>query len=368
MRGLYIHIPFCVKKCAYCDFYSVPSADEYIGNFADAVIIEAQKYNKLICSTFYIGGGTPSILGTENLNRLLSGIYAAFDLRRMAEATIEVNPDSATPAFLKTAKRRGFNRVSIGVQSLVDTELKSVGRIHTADQATAAVMNARQAGFKSISADLIIGLPEQNWTSLRLSLESLTGLEIQHLSLYCLSLEPGTPLAENPPKKLPSDNIQAKLFDKACDFLDRHGFIHYEISNFAKPGYECKHNLNYWRGGEYVGLGPAAASHFEGKRYKNKADLEAYLNRPTKQVTEEETLPPAEKAAEEAMLRLRLLQEGLDIDEMAERFGEPTVRSLMKRLNRLVIEGSLLREDAGYRLNPAKVLVSNPILARVLGD
>lgn len=368
MRGLYVHIPFCVKKCDYCDFYSLPSRLELIGDYITAVIREAQRYHKLACDTLYLGGGTPSLLGTDYLSRLLSGIFRTFNFKILTEATTEVNPESATPDFFKTAKLRGINRISIGVQSLVDAELKSVGRIHNADQATAAIMNARQAGFKSISADLIIGLPGQNWTSLRLSLETLTGLEIQHLSVYCLSLEAGTSLALNPPKKLPSDNAQAKLFEKARDFLDRHGFVHYEISNFAKPGFECQHNLNYWRGGEYIGLGPSAASHLDNKRYKNKSDMESYLNKPNKQATEEETLPPAEKAAEEAMLRLRLIQEGLDIDEMAERFGENTVRPLMKRLNTLVIEGSLLREDSKYRLNPSKVLVSNPILARVLGD
>ncbi len=368
MCGLYVHIPFCVKKCDYCDFYSVPSSDELIASYVEAVIKEAQRYQKLACDTLYLGGGTPSLLEAKNLRALLSGIYPIFDMRKMVEATIEVNPESATPEILRAAKGRGINRVSIGVQSLNDTELKSVGRVHTADQATAAVMNARQAGFKSISADLIIGLPEQNWTSLRLSLEALTGLEIQHLSLYCLSLEPDTPLAKNPPKSLPSDNMQAKLFDKARDFLDRHGFVHYEISNFAKPGYECRHNLNYWRGGEYVGLGPSAASHIEGKRYKNKADLEAYLSHPTKQIIEEEILPPAEKAAEEAMLRLRLIQEGLDTEEMAKKFGEGNIEHLVRRMNQLVIEESLLREDTRYRLNPTKVLVSNPILGKVLGD
>ncbi len=178
MRGLYVHIPFCVKKCDYCDFYSVPSSDELIASYVEAVIKEAQRYQKLACDTLYLGGGTPSLLEAKNLRALLSGIYPIFDLRKMVEATIEVNPESATPELLRAAKGRGINRVSIGVQSLNDTELKNVGRIHTADQATAAIMNARQAGFKSISADLIIGLPEQNWTSSRLSLEALTGLEI----------------------------------------------------------------------------------------------------------------------------------------------------------------------------------------------
>jgi oxygen-independent coproporphyrinogen-3 oxidase len=368
MRGLYLHIPFCVKKCDYCDFYSLPAHNELIGDYVNAVIQEAQKYPRLACRTLYLGGGTPSLLGPQHLSYLLSGLYKTFDLSQLDEATIEVNPESATPELFKTAKYKAINRVSIGVQSLNDAELRNVGRIHNAKQATAAIIDAKRAGFKSISADLIIGLPEQNWTTLHLSLEALTGLEIQHLSVYCLSVEPDTPLAKNIPASLPSDDIQAELFDQTCDFLDRYGFIHYEISNFAQPGHECQHNLNYWRGGEYVGLGPSAASHLEGKRYKNQPDLEAYLSNPTKQVTEVEMLAPAEKVGEEAMLRLRLLEEGLDTEEMIKSFGEVNIEPLIRRMQQLVIEGSLLREGSKYRLNPTKVLVSNPILARVLGD
>ncbi len=368
MRGLYVHIPFCSKKCDYCDFYSLPGKNELIPAYVNAVVQEAQKYQRLECHTLYIGGGTPSLLGPQNLSNLLSGLYKTFDLSRMEEATIEVNPESATPDLLRTARNKAINRVSIGVQSLNEYELRSVGRIHNATQATAAIMNARLAGFKSISADLIIGLPGQTWETLRRSLESLVGLEIRHLSIYCLSLEPGTPLAAKLPENMPSDDDQADLFEQARDFLDRQGYIHYEISNFAQPGYECLHNLNYWRGGEYVGLGPSAASHLEGKRYKNKADLDAYLNNPTRQVTEVETLSWVEKAAEEAMLRLRLIEEGLDTDKMIKRFWEASIELIIKRMNQLVVEESLIREDTKYRLNPKKVLVSNPILARVLRD
>ena len=368
MRGLYIHVPFCVKKCDYCDFYSLPSSGESIPVYVEAVLKEAQKYERLEYRTLYLGGGTPSLLGPQYLSTLLSGLYRTFDLPQLDEATIEANPESATIELLNTAKNKGINRVSIGVQSLNDTELRSVGRIHSANQATAAVMNAKKAGFTNISADLIIGLPEQNWTTLRLSLDALVGLEIPHLSVYCLSVEPGTPLSINIPVSLPSDDTQAELYDRTCEFLDRQNFVHYEISNFAQPGYECRHNLNYWLGGEYVGLGPAAASHLDGKRYKNQPDLESYLKSPTKQVTELEELAPAAKAAEEAMLRLRLLEEGMDTEEMTKRFGEANIEPIIKRLNQLVIEESLLREGSRYRLNPVKVLVSNPILARVLGD
>ena len=286
----------------------------------------------------------------------------------LIEATIEVNPESATKEFLETAKNLGFNRISFGVQSLSDDELKSVGRIHTAVQGISAIQLAKKLGFKNISADLIIGLPGQTWATLRNSLQTLVGLGIQHLSVYCLSLEAGTPLAENPPPDLPSDDTQAELFEQMRLFLIASGFTHYEISNFALKGYECLHNLNYWRGGEYLGLGPAAASHLDGKRFKNNADFDAYLTDPTGQTEYVEELSAKEKAAEEAMLRLRLPEEGLNTDELASKFGEGNVKGIVNRLDAMVHEGLLISEGHRYRLTPSRILTSNPIFARVISN
>jgi oxygen-independent coproporphyrinogen III oxidase len=276
----------------------------------------------------------------------------------------------------------------------------------------AAVSRVVGIGFKDVSADVIVGLPgqtpgtpqhslervqglvpaeglgvppnsqvsPQDWglrglkegpdvvpeSSLRRTLDRLINLGVDHLSVYCLSLEHGTPLAINPPDDLPSDDEQAELFEEARSLLERQGFIHYEISNFCLPGRECGHNLNYWRGGEYLGLGPGAASHLGGRRWKNRADLPAYLRRPSEAVDEMEELGVKEKAAEEAMLRLRLLVEGLAADEMVRRFGEDGTRELFLRLNSLVSEGLLTCDGARYRLPSSRVLTCNPILARVL--
>jgi oxygen-independent coproporphyrinogen III oxidase len=368
MTGLYIHIPFCVKKCAYCDFYSLPSRSDLIGVYVDAVLQEAKRYEAKKFQTLYLGGGTPSLLGTANLPRLLSGIYRTLDLSESNESTIEVNPESATLDFLRIALMKGIDRLSIGIQSTSDIELRSVGRVHNANQAIRAIMEAKIAGFKSISVDLIAGLPGQSWDSLRHSLETVTRMDIQHLSLYCLSIEEGTPLALVPPDALPSDNEQAELFEKSCEFLARAGFVHYEISNFALPGYECKHNVNYWRGGEYIGLGPAAASHIDGRRYKNRADLDDYLNNPVGLEEEVEVLTPEQKAAEEAMLRLRLLNEGLNIDDLAGKFGTDNIAGLKKRLIELTGSRQLTFDGKIYKLPPDRVMVSNPIFAKVLGD
>lgn len=367
-RGLYIHIPFCVKKCAYCDFYSLPGCSHLISPYIDAIFTEALPYRGMRLGTLYIGGGTPSLLGADGIFRLMNSLKDIFDLTHVVEATVEVNPESATPEFLAAAKKYGINRVSIGVQSLSDAELKAVGRIHNASQAILAIENAKRAGFAEVSADVIDGLPGQDWLNLSATLEKLVSLNVTHLSLYCLSLEHGTPLAENPPSNLPSDDMQAELFEKASAILSENGFGHYEISNFARPGHKSKHNLNYWRGGEYLGLGPSAASHLKGKRFKNRNDLCAYLANPVGQVEDEETLNAREKAGEEAILRLRLLTERFDIKELSRKFGAANTKALESRLKKLVSEGLLINGNEKYRLPPSYVLTCNPILARVIGD
>lgn len=366
MRGLYIHIPFCVRKCSYCDFYSLPGRLECLESYIQAVVGESRKYSGLSFQTLYLGGGTPSLLGGRYLKELIDGISQNLDLTGLVEATIEANPESTTRELLTAAKGSGITRVSLGVQSLADDELMSVGRVHTARQAVEAIGLAQNTGFKSISADLIIGLPGQTWQSLNNSLDKLSGLDIQHLSVYCLSLEEGTPQAKNPPVDLLSDDMQADLFEKAVSLLTRHGFIHYEISNLALKGYECQHNINYWQGGEYLGLGPAAASHLGGKRFRNKPDLDAYLGDPTGQVEYVEELGNKDKAAEEAILRLRLLEEGIEPDELIARFGQPNVQDIIARLDNMVTIGQLIFENSRYRLHPSRILTSNPIFSRVL--
>jgi oxygen-independent coproporphyrinogen-3 oxidase len=426
VTGLYVHVPFCVSKCAYCDFYSVAGRLDSVPPYVDAVLAEAQTRAGMSFDTLYLGGGTPSLLRAANLERLIRGLKDVFDLSRLAEATIEVNPESASEELLRSALDLGFSRASIGVQSLSDRELRSVGRVHTAAQAVEAVSRVVGVGFRDVSADVIVGLPgqmldrvsgdvqslpfpcleaepfkrvqgeipaeglgvspnsqisPQDWGlrglkeasdavskgSLRRTLERLISLGVNHLSVYCLSLEHGTLLALNPPDDLPSDDEQADLFGEARSVLGERGFVHYEISNFCLPGRECQHNLNYWRGGEYLGLGPAAASHLSGRRWKNRADLPAYLSSPSGVVEEAEELGANEKAAEEAMLRLRLLVEGLSTDEMVDRFGEDGTVGLFSRLNGLLAEGLVTYDGARYRLARSKVLTSNVIFGRILG-
>ncbi len=386
MEGLYVHVPFCVRKCSYCDFYSVPLGD--VGQaerldfapaansssrlsrlreaYVNAVIKEAEHHRGRRFQTLYLGGGTPSLLGQRLLEQLVGGLKRVFDLSGVVEATMEVNPDSATRELLQSAREAGINRLSVGIQSLSDAELQSVGRVHRARQACNAIEMALQAGFRSVSADLIIGLPGQTWGSLHDSIERTVSLGVHHLSLYCLSLEEGTPLHAHPPSDLPSEDTQAELFSQARQHLLGEGFAHYEISNFARRGHECLHNLNYWRGGQYLGLGPAAASHLDGKRFRNRPDVEAYLADPSGQTEYVETLRDEEKAGEEAMLRLRLLEEGLDLRSLIARFGVTAVSHLSERLEAMARRGELVRKDFLYSLPPSRILTSNPIFAEVL--
>jgi oxygen-independent coproporphyrinogen III oxidase len=366
LKGLYIHVPFCVHKCSYCDFYSLAGRGELKADFVQAILEEAKPYPGESFQTLYLGGGTPSLLGPDLLLKLIKGLREQFDLSGLKEATMEVNPDSATADLLDCARSLGFTRISIGVQSFNDAELTSVGRVHNADQAKLAIKKVQTLGFPEISVDLIAGLPGQTWTSLEYSLRQVTDSGIDHVSLYCLAVEEGTPLAKNIPADLPSEDVQVELFDRARVYLEGRGFTHYEISNFATSGHECQHNLIYWRGGEYLGLGPAAASHQNGKRFRNKADLGAYIKNPTGQIENIEELNITEKAGEEAMLRLRMLNEGLDILELDKKYGIDKMGGIKSKLDKLADDGALIRTGTRYRLVPSRVMTSNPIFAEVL--
>lgn len=358
MTGLYVHIPFCKKKCLYCDFYSLPNSENLIGDYIDAVLTEAEKHEHLRFDTVFFGGGTPSLLGSANFSRLYEGLKSIFSLNPI-ETTVEVNPESADKKFLLSLKNAGINRISIGVQSLNDEELKACGRIHDRRTALECLENALETCFKSVSADVIIGLPGQSWVSLSETLKILINLGLNHISAYGLQLEDDTPMGMNPPPTIPDDDSQSELFYKTKSMLEEAGFVHYEISNFAKSGHECLHNKIYWHCEDYLGLGPNASSHLEGVRFKNKPDLKKYIGNPTGQVLFEECLDQSLKLREEAMLRLRLLKEGIEYDE---RF-----QSLKQLFDNMVKDGGLEFDGKRYRIHPSKIYVSNPIFAKVLG-
>ena len=367
MRGLDIHIPFCISKCFYCDFYSITAVPELMDRYIDALLAEADSYMGLSFTTLYIGGGTPSLLGSARLAKLVEGLWRRFDLEDLQEATIEVNPESAGGDLLATAYNLGIRRVSIGAQSLNEDELRKAGRAHDSQQVQDAIGAASHSGFHNISVDVMIGLPGQTEQSLCNTLNILIAAGVNHVSAYCLSIEEGTVFSRFIPPDLPGEDDQACLFQSAVDILAEHGFAHYEISNFALPGSECLHNLNYWRGGEYLGLGTAAASHTGGERFRNAACLERYLEDPSSIREAVERLDEGRKVGEEAMLRLRLLAEGLDITEMAGRYGMDALNRLEIRLDQLVNRQMLARDGDVFRLPPGGALTSNSVFVDVIG-
>ena len=294
-HSLYLHIPFCRSKCPYCDFYSLrcdgSKQQEYIER-----CIEILRARNETWRTAYIGGGTPSVLEPDLLARLLAAIKCE------GEFTIECNPTSVTPEFCNAIARGGINRVSMGVQSASSSERKALGRagdIEIVKQAIAMLP------IENLSLDVMLGLPGQTIESLTRTLE-FCAKHARHISAYLLKIEPGTPFAENSPENLPDEDAQAELYLFACDWLERHGFAQYEISNFAQPGFESRHNLNYWRCGEYEAIGPAAHGFTQGRRWYYPRDLSAFL-----QGAATVDDGPGGDFEEKAMLALRL-NEGFD--------------------------------------------------------
>ncbi|WP_281692607.1 radical SAM family heme chaperone HemW [Agathobaculum desmolans] len=359
--GLYLHIPFCVKKCGYCDFYSVEDR-ELMKEYVSALLLHIRSYGK-VCSgytvdTVYIGGGTPTCLGPKYLGRILQEIRNKFPLAEDAEITVECNPESTDKKVLDVMKKQGVNRLSFGVQSAHDEELRAIGRIHTFAQAKEAVELAREKGFANISLDLMYGLPGQTREMFLDSVEQCLGLEPQHLSCYGLKLEPGTPMGrENP--VLPDDDAQADTYLAMCERLRDKGYEHYEISNFAKPGCRSRHNMKYWDLSEYLGLGPGAHSFMNGRRFAFARDLKAYIGGEDI-VQDEDEVPTFQRQGEYLMVRLRTA-DGVDFLDLEKRYNidstpyEEAFRGLMGN-------GLVAHQGTRWYLTEKGFLVSNSII------
>ena len=281
--GLYIHIPFCRRKCDYCDFYSLANSEDRMRDYIRALLLNLQELaprtEGYVLDTIYLGGGTPSILPESALKQLFKAIHKEYHLTRDCEITVEVNPDSVTPSLLRTLRHGGVNRISMGVQSAHDQELSLLNRLHTFEQAEQAVKLIRKAGFKNLNLDLIFGLPDQTMEAWQESVEAILALEPEHISMYALTLEEGTPLWQRKDElNLVSSDDQADEYLWAVNRLAELGYEQYEVSNFAKEGYRSRHNRKYWLGQEYVGVGPSAHSDFGGRRYSYVRDLEGYIS------------------------------------------------------------------------------------------
>lgn len=337
--AVYVHVPFCVSKCAYCDFYSLPCggmADtggvlsvthsllalqkSYVDSLCRQMRLVSERYDRPKISTVFIGGGTPSLLLTEDIKKITDTLYTCFDLPKSAEFTLEANPETLNTEKLTAYRDMGINRLSIGMQSAVDSELKALSRIHTHKSVINAVKSARAAGFDNINLDLMYALPGQTEESFGKTLKAALSLSPEHISVYGLQLEEGTPLFKSRKSlHFPGEDAENAMNALALDTLSKNGYRRYEISNYSKPGYECRHNLTYWTLGEYFGFGAAAHSFKDGVRYSIKKDAYAYCGSSDfSDVTETEELLTAEALTEEyIMLSLRLCR-GLSLKKLSE--------------------------------------------------
>lgn len=362
--GIYVHIPFCKSKCEYCDFYSLGGSrdrrttDQYLQALADHIRETGRLAPDYTVDTVYFGGGTPSFFGAENLEKILDELQKRFHFGADPEITLEANPDSAQDiSALRQLHDAGFDRLSLGMQSADDAELRRIGRVHTHAQTVRAVENARAAGFDNLSLDLIYGLPEQTMTRWQANLDAALALAPEHLSCYGLKVEEGTPLfARRERFTLPDDDTQADMYLSAVGLLARQGYEQYEISNFCRPGRASRHNSRYWTLAEYLGFGPGAHSDFGGERFALARDLDAYLAGHT--VYSERSAPSArERETERVMLVLRTTR-GVAADTLPE---------AARRILRNCEAHGLAHLSGGfYALTPRGFLVSNAIIVDIL--
>ena len=371
--GIYVHIPFCRSKCDYCDFYSLAGQESRMDEYQKALLSHIRETAPLAdgfqVDTVYFGGGTPTLLGADRLCGLLAAIREGYVLSPSAEITLEANPDSATDwKALRALRRAGFNRISLGMQSACDEELRDIGRIHTAAQTRQAVENCRKAGFENLSLDLIYGLPRQTMERWQENLAAAVALQPQHLSCYGLKVEEGTPLfARKDSACLPDDEAQADFYLYTVDYLRAAGYAQYEISNFARPGKESRHNLKYWQLGEYMGFGPGAHSDLGGVRYAYDRSLDAYIRGVTAHApifSEQDRIPPADRDTEWVMLGLRTVS-GLDPREFERRFRR-RFACFLPFLNQCAQAGYALEEEGRWHLTPKGFLLSNQIIGQML--
>ena len=376
--GVYVHIPFCRSKCTYCDFYSLPRSangektpevmDNYVKALQQHIREGGLRAPKHVVDTVYFGGGTPSYFGASRLIQIYRTLEKSFNVSRTAEVTLEANPESISEKGCTQLVRAGFNRISIGIQNNNDQLLRVLGRPHTYRQAVKAVETARKAGFENISVDLMYGLPAQTPQQWADALGSVIDLNPDHISVYGLTLNEGTPLYfYREQANLPSEDSQADMYLYAAATLQAYGYRQYEISNFAKVGKECQHNLKYWLGGEYMSFGPSASSDFAGTRYTFLSDLQQYIRavRSGNALTTEcEYVPIKERAGEYVMLRLRTIY-GIERDEY-ERTFLMSFEPLEKLLEIYRHRGLTRNNDGVWSFTARGMLVSNQLIGQLL--
>ena len=371
--SLYIHIPFCVKKCEYCDFYSLCDLslrEKYVSALiAQIKDFRSEAKNKLV-DTIYFGGGTPSLLSGDAMLRIMKTIRSVFRVAEEAEISMEANPGTLNPEKLSAYREAGINRLSLGLQSADAGELQRLGRIHTREEFESSFLLARLEGFQNINVDIMYALPNQTEQTLSDTLDYVIALDPDHISFYGLKIEPETPFGrdETIEDALPVEDTQADMYLNSVEKLENAGFLQYEISNFSKPGFECLHNLKNWKCRDYLGFGPAAHSFFDGKRFSYKKDIDAFIADPLKRnklYDEYEELTYGDVAWQFVMLGFRL-RLGIDVIEYEERFGDDFDARYLEKMAPFIDKQYILKTKNGYRLSRRGLLISNYILSEIL--
>ncbi len=392
--SLYLHVPFCSLKCAYCDFNSYAGLDDLVEPYCDALGQEIRLWGKVAgerpVPTIFFGGGTPSLLPLPQIERIMAALRDSFALEEDAEISLEANPGTVDLDYLLRLRAAGVNRISFGVQSFHDDELASLDRIHSADEAAECYGWAREAGFERVNLDLIYGLSEQPMERWQQTLERAIDLAPDHLSLYALTVEEGTKLAYDIDHgRMPEPDVdqQAEMYEWSCERMARAGYQQYEISNWCRPGHECRHNLVYWRNGDWLGLGPGAHSHWGGYRFADVYSPRRYIElvnetaasgidasvgarellRRMRQVTYIEEQSPEAAMADAAILGLRL-NEGIDLAQFEQRYQTELDSAYGPVISEMTAAGLLGRSNGRLHLTPRGRLLANEVFVRLLPD
>lgn len=373
MNSVYIHIPFCRRRCLYCDFNTYAGLDDLQELYVQALCGEIQQGPQAgsSISTIFMGGGTPTILSARQLGRVLQATGDRYTITGDCEITVECNPSTAEARQFRDLVACGVNRLSMGVQSWRDDELALLGRTHTATEALEAFRMAQSASFRSVSLDLMYGLPGQACADWERSLRRTADLAPDHISAYCLILEPGTPLAASHERHEIAEvdeEAAAQMLELTWDFLPEHGWPQYEISNFAPAGAECRHNITYWRNEPYAGFGAGAVSYIDGERATRVRRPREYVRRigsAESPITDSERLGAGDSAGEALMLGLRM-NAGVSLSEIMDRYGEPAITGRQPTLDRLAHDGLLTIADGRLFLTRRGMLVASDVMADLL--
>ena len=369
---LYLHIPFCIRKCGYCDFLSCPADERAQRAYTQALLREIRvlgQRTEAAVSTIFIGGGTPTVLRADWMEEILDQLRASFRLLPEAEISMEANPGTVTPEKLKAYLRGGVNRISFGCQSADNEELRLLGRIHSWEEFLESFSMAREAGFANINVDLMSGLPGQTAASWERTLRRAAALGPEHISAYSLIIEEGTPFAQRP-LPLPDEEEERLMYERTGQILKEYGMEQYEISNYARPGYACRHNIGYWTGKEYLGMGLGSSSLMEGERFSNTSDMKEYLEdsgHPGRLRRDRQKLSEKDRMEEFMFLGLRMTA-GISEKDFLDTFGRE-IHAVYGPVIRKYVEGGFLGEEKGrLYLTRKGISVSNPILADFLLD